>query len=38
MKIIEKISEMKNLIRSWKEKKLRIALVPTMGYLHEGTA
>ncbi|MCS7278576.1 MAG: pantoate--beta-alanine ligase [Thermodesulfobacteriaceae bacterium] len=36
MKIIEKISEMKNLIRSWKEKKLRIALVPTMGYLHEG--
>jgi pantoate--beta-alanine ligase len=36
MRIIEKISEMQQLSESWRRESRTIALVPTMGYLHEG--
>ena len=34
MKRVEKIEELRNELKRYKDKK--IALVPTMGYLHEG--
>jgi pantoate--beta-alanine ligase len=36
MKIITEVEAMASLCRGWKEKGLRIGLVPTMGGLHEG--
>ena len=36
MRIIESISEMQQTAESWRREGKRIALVPTMGYLHEG--
>lgn len=36
MKVIDKIVEMKQFIRSVKEKGQSLGFVPTMGYLHEG--
>lgn len=36
MRIIETVSEMQQLAHTWHQNQHRIALVPTMGYLHEG--
>ncbi len=35
-KVIKTIGEMRRLSRQWREEGQRIALVPTMGFLHEG--
>lgn len=36
MEVIKKIKEMQERANLWREEKLTIAFVPTMGYLHEG--
>lgn len=36
MQIVKTITEMRNAIKSWKNERLSIGFVPTMGYLHEG--
>lgn len=36
MKIIKTISEVREIVKSWKNEGLSVGLVPTMGYLHEG--
>jgi len=36
MEIFDNIPSIKPLIHSWKQEGKRIAVVPTMGYLHEG--
>lgn len=36
MKILYTIKETRQQVKEWKEQGLSVALVPTMGYLHEG--
>ncbi len=36
MQILGSIEETRSQVKSWKEEGLKVALVPTMGYLHEG--
>lgn len=36
MKIINNIKEIRKQVKDWKNAGLSVALVPTMGYLHEG--
>lgn len=36
MKILNTIQETRTQVKEWKAQGLRVALVPTMGYLHEG--
>lgn len=36
MQIVETIKEVRELVKSWKRAGETVALVPTMGYLHEG--
>src|SRR4051812_2924930 len=36
MRIVRTVSEMQKAAAGWKRQGLRVALVPTMGYLHSG--
>ena len=36
MVILNTIEQVRNQVRDWKRQGLQVALVPTMGYLHEG--
>lgn len=36
MELFNTINELRNQIKDWRSKNLSVALVPTMGYLHEG--
>ena len=36
MELVKTIEEVREHVRSWKQKGLSIGLVPTMGFLHEG--
>lgn len=36
MQIIKTIEELRPIVRGWRKEGLRVGLVPTMGYLHEG--
>ncbi len=36
MMILNKVEEVRSIVKSWKKEGLSIGFVPTMGYLHEG--
>lgn len=36
MQVIKTIEELRPIIKGWRKEGLRVGLVPTMGYLHEG--
>lgn len=36
MQIVKTIEELRPIVKAWKKEGLRVGLVPTMGYLHEG--
>lgn len=38
MKLVKTKQEVRNIVKEWKKQGLRVGLVPTMGYLHEGHA
>jgi len=36
MQIVRTVAELRTVVRGWRREGLRIGLVPTMGYLHDG--
>lgn len=36
MQVIKTIDKLRPIVKAWKKEGLRVGLVPTMGYLHEG--
>lgn len=36
MQVIKTIEELRPIVKAWRKEGLRVGLVPTMGYLHEG--
>lgn len=36
MKIVKTVQEVRDVVNEWRKEGLKVGLVPTMGYLHEG--
>ena len=36
MQIVATVEEVREQVKAWRKEGLRVGLVPTMGYLHEG--
>ncbi len=36
MRVVEKVNDVRAIVKEWKAKGLKVGFVPTMGYLHEG--